>query len=95
MKYFVMFLAGVGGVTLCIGLVLLAMLMKIKISDCLADWKIKRKRKLFSKHQVKIPLYCCECEKWGGAKEVNKHGCPMANYVTGEFDYCSRGTKEK
>lgn len=95
MKIFIAFLAGLGGLVLFIGMVLGFILIKGKLSRRINKWKWKRKKGLHAKHKVKIPVYCCECDKWGGSKEPNESGCPMRNYCTGEFDYCSRGTKER
>ena len=70
-----------------------------KLYNKIKDWfneKARERRKILSaKHKIKIPVYCCECENWGSSKKPNKPGCPMSNYWTGEYEYCSRGTKEK
>lgn len=89
------FLAFWGACTIALILGLIFSKLYDMFREWISDKARKRRRALSAKHKIKIPVYCCECEEWGKSKSPNKPGCPMKGYWTGEYEYCSRGTKEK
>ena len=93
MSIVIKFLAAIGAISLCVVLIVFSVIMKSRLQPKIDAMKLKRKRNLRSKHKIKISTFCCECENWGGEKEANKPNCPMRNYCTGEFEFCSRGVK--
>lgn len=82
----------------CVIIFMLVLLLS-KFYDKFRNWaekKARERRKILSaKHKIKIPVYCCECKHWIDERRINGIGCPMEGYMTGEYEYCSRGTKEK